>query len=45
MAAFLNLEDMDQVYDLAVERLNDTTGELTLGNFFLPFGSLFVYND
>ena len=35
MAAFLDLEDMDQVYALVVERMNDTTGELTLGNFIL----------
>ena len=31
VAAFLDLEDMNQVYALAIERLNDTTGDLTLG--------------
>ena len=42
MAAFLDLEDMDQVYALAVERLNDTTDDTTLGNYTFVFLFLFV---
>ena len=46
MAAFLDLEDMNQVYALAIDRLNGTAGELTLGNLdFIIISNIFYLGN